>query len=434
MTTRIRTTQPAYKNTIFALGAALLLTSLGCVNHPPPEKTTSGIEKIAVEGGETYDILARQAAIEGNSVELLLDGPATYDAMFDAIAAAEDHINLETFILADDVIGKRLADVLIDRAASGVVVNLIYDSFGSGMTDGDFFDHLEDNGINVLSYRSLFESEPWNLHNRNHRKVLVIDGKIGFTGGLNFTRKYRFSSENPPSEERFGAAWRDTHIRLQGPAVAELQRAFLRNWAAHAETPLPAADYFPEVEPAGEKPVLVVVSEGGDGRSSSIFEHYIEAIRSAEERVWIVQAYFIPTDEMLQELKEAADRGVDVRLILPRRTDNGLTVPATRSYYSDLLDHGIRVFEYKRTHLHAKTALIDDHWSTVGSSNLDTLSYLYNDELNAIVIDEDFNDMMAASFVDDMSESDEITPEAWADRGVWPRTKELVARMLKPFL
>lgn len=430
----IANTWGCIKSMACVLTALAVVTGPACVNHPPPEQTASGVEKIAVEGGDEYDILARQAAIEGNRVELLLDGPETYDAMFDQIAAANDHVNLETFILADDVIGRRLADLLIDRVADGVVVNLMYDAFGSGVTDDSYFERLRDNGINVLSYRSLFDAKPWNLHNRNHRKILVVDGKVGFTGGLNFTRKYRFSSENPPAEERFGEAWRDTHIKIQGPAVAELQRAFLRNWAAQADRPLQPADYFPQLSSLGDDAVLVTVAEGGDGRASPIFEHYIEAIRAANDRVWIVQAYFIPTEEMIQALIDAADRGVDVRLIFPRRTDNGLTVPATRSYYSELLENGVRIFEYRRTHLHAKTALIDNNWSTVGSSNLDTLSYLYNDELNAIILDEEFNALLADSFKDDMSESDEITAEQWAQRGLWPRTKELVARLLKPIL
>ncbi|MBT8131421.1 MAG: cardiolipin synthase [Gammaproteobacteria bacterium] len=423
---------PRIAQLVLLLGVFLPLGA--CLNHQPPEKSTAGVEKIAVEDGASYDIVARRAAIDGNRVELLLDGPATYDAMFDAIATASDHINLETFILADDVIGKRLADLLIDRVADGVVVNLIYDAFGSGMTSDEFFDRLEDNGINVLAYNTVFEGDPLDLLNRNHRKVLVVDGRIGFTGGLNFTRKYRFSSENPPAESRFGAAWRDTHIRIEGPAVAELQRAFLRNWAANADQPLAAASYFPQLEPVGQSPVLVEVAEGGDGRASAIFEHYLEAVRAAKERIWIVQAYFIPSEDLLDELVHAANRGVDVRLVLPKRTDNGLTVPATRSYYSRLLENGIRIFEYESSHLHAKTALIDHDWTTVGSSNLDTLSYLYNDELNAFILDQQFNDQLASSFIDDMSESREITEEAWDDRGIWPRTKEIVARFLKPVL
>lgn len=417
------------------LAAACALLATGCLNQQPAEKPAPDIEKIAITGGDHYDIIASREPTQDNRVKLLLDGPQTYDSMFEAIAQATDHINLETFILADDVIGERLAAALIERAAAGVVVNVIYDALGSGMTANEFFDKLRDGGINLVAYNPVLDIEIWKVATRTHRKLLIVDGRIGFTGGLNFTNKYRYSSENPPPDERFGEAWRDTHIRIEGPAVAELQRAFMRTWVENADgEDLVAANYFPEIEPAGDDTVLVVVAEGGDAEPSPIFEHYVAAVRAAKQRVWITQAYFIPSEDLLDALTDAARRGVDVRLILPKRTDNGLTIPATRSYYTRLLEAGARVFEYNHTHLHAKTALIDDTWSTVGSSNLDTLSYLYNHELNAIMLDEDFNAELASSFEDDMTESLEITPEQWASRGLWPRAKELFARMLKPIL
>lgn len=417
-----------------AMGAVALLLA-GCVNQQAPENPAREIANIAVNGGDDYEIIANHEPTERNRVELLLDGPETYDAMFEAIATAQDHINLETFILADDVIGQRLADALLERARNGVVVNVIYDAFGSGMTSDEFFAKLRDGGVNLVAYNPFLDIEIWKIATRTHRKLLIVDGRIGFTGGLNFTKVYRYSSENPPPDDEFGEAWRDTHVRIEGPAVAQLQRAFMRTWVENADgDDIHAAKYFPELEPAGDDTVLVVAAEGGDAEASPIFEHYVAAVRSAKQRVWITQAYFIPSEELLDALTDAARRGVDVRLILPKRTDNGLTIPATRSYYSGLLKAGVRVFEYNHTHLHAKTALIDDQWSTVGSSNLDTLSNLYNHELNAIILDRGFNGEMAASFTDDLGESVEITAEQWADRGLIPRAKELLARMLKPIL
>ncbi len=418
-----------------AVAVALTVPALsGCMNLEKPENPSPKIEEITATDRTTYDIAIRNAATEGNKVELLLDGPKTYDAMFDAMQQATDHINLETFILADDIIGNRLADLLIERVQAGVVVNVSYDALGSGMTNDSYFERLEQNGINVLAFRPALETPPWDLLNRNHRKVLVIDGAVGFTGGLNFTRKYRFDSESPPPEERFGAAWRDTHVRIEGPAVADMQRAFLRNWAEQSDNAITPAAYFPEIESAGNQSVLIAVAEGGDTRTSPIFEHYIAAIEEAHKRVWITQAYFIPNDALLDALRAAARRGVDVRLVLPKRTDNGISVPATRSYYSSLLEDGVRIYEYNTSHLHAKTALVDDTWATVGSSNLDMLSYKFNDELNAIMLDETFTHQLAQSFLDDVSESVQITPEDWADRGVWPRVKEVVGRLLQPVL
>lgn len=418
----------------------------GCSMPPEAANFSPAVEQIsgtdAAAGtmvthgaGEVAAAGVRYPAVGGNRVALLLDGPQTYDDMFAQIAAAEDHINLETFILADDVIGRRLADALAQRAAQGVVVNVIYDAIGSMGTDDDYFDTLRARGVNLLAYRPMLETEPTDWHNRNHRKVLVIDGKTGFTGGLNFAEVYRFSSEDTARGGRFGDGWRDTHVKITGPAVAVLQEAFLRMWTECAEgDPIVAANYFPKLQATGNASVKIVTAVGDDEEGSRIIDHYLSSINSARTRAWLTQAYFAPEDEVLDALTNAARRGVDVRLILPRTSDVEITVPAARALYTEMLEAGVRVYEYQTGVLHAKTALIDDDWATVGSSNLDALSSEFNNELNAVIRSRDFNAALAAAFHDDLSESREIILSDWRERGLWARLKENLAQLLQPVL
>jgi cardiolipin synthase len=365
----------------------------------------------------------------GNAVELLLDGPETFNEMFSAIESAGDHINLETFILTDDVIGRRLATRLIERAQAGVVVNVVYDAIGSNDTDESFFDHLRDYGINLLAYQPLIETQPGDWLNRNHRKVLVIDGKIGFAGGLNFTENYRFSSDSKNGKRDFEKGWRDTHIKIEGPVVADLQREFLSLWTRTTEDePVTAARYFPDLEKAGDQDVLIVAASGNVDRESAIIQHYTDAIAGAQSRVWITQAYFAPADNIVDCLSKAAARGVDVRLLLPGRSDVDLAVLAARAHYGELLASGVRIFECAGGILHAKTALVDAEWGTVGSSNLDMLSIEFNHELNAIVLDEEFVQQLAGTFLADLERAEEISFAEWDDRNFWTKLKHGVAK------
>lgn len=417
----------------------------GCDGDGESEKITRKVATIADataaeahgQAGDTARsylpaVPARPEVIPGNSVELLIDGPETFERMFTAIANAQDHINLETFILADDAVGQRLARVLAEQVRRGLVVNLIYDAIGSGSTDESFFDNMRDSGINLLAYRPLLETAPGDWLNRNHRKVLIVDGRIGFAGGLNFTEEYRFSSDAPATETGFAKGWRDTHLKIEGPAVEELQREFVRVLHEVSEgAPVPEAEYFPGVGTAGRQDVAVVTAAGNDEDGSTILEHYRAAIDAARSRVWITQAYFAPTDELIDGLREAAARGVDVRLLLPRQSDVDMAVLAARARYDELLEAGVRIFEYTNGILHAKTALVDEQWSTVGSSNLDLLSIEYNKELNAVVLDPRFTQELAATFVDDLEEADEVTLAEWNDRSLWTKTKHGVADVVQ---
>ncbi len=417
---------------------SVLAFVLGCSADPESEKVTPQAATItASEDGSLPDsappaYIAENRAVSGNNVELLLDGPETYAKMFRSIAAARDHINLETFILMDDVIGLKLADALIERAQNGVVVNVIYDAIGSMSADAAFFENLSAQGISLLAFRPLLDTEPADWINRNHRKILVVDGRIGYTGGLNFTKEYRSAPKLGDRESDFAEGWRDTHLKIEGPAVEVLQREFLRVWHDfNDEQPLANANYFPGASKKGSHAVVIATAVGDGEQSSSIIEYYLQAMGAAYSRIWITQAYFSPTDEFIESLKNAAQRGVDVRLLLPGESDVKLAELAARAYYGELLEAGVRIYQFAEGVLHAKTALVDYQWSTVGSSNLDLLSIEYNNELNAIVLDQQFTHQLAETFQLDLQRADEVTIDDWNNRSIWAKAKHAFAKLLQ---
>lgn len=374
--------------------------------------------------------------ISGNKVTLLFDGPQTMTAMMAAISTAKDHINLETYIFDQDELGIRFADLLIARQRAGVQVNVIYDSIGTIGTPQAFFDKMRAAGIRLLAFNPVNPMKSkglWAPNNRDHRKILVIDGKLAFTGGVNISKDYAssslFRSKNRRSAE---IGWRDTHIMLEGPAVAALQWAFLDHWASQNAPDLPDSDFFPPLKVAGDKLVRILISEpGGD---LDIYKAYALAIQEATQTVHITSAYFVPDAQILQALKAAAQRGVEVKIILPGVTDSALLFHAARSFYSEMLSSGIRIYQLQIAVLHAKTAVVDKVWATVGSTNIDTRSFLHNHEINVVVFGEEFGQAMENAFAEDLRDSVEITQETWAQRPLSDRIKEWTARRLEYWL
>jgi cardiolipin synthase len=374
--------------------------------------------------------------IAGNKVTLLYDGPQTMAAMIDAISAAKDHINLETYIFDQDELGIRFADLLIARQRAGVQVNVVYDSVGTIGTPQAFFDKMRDAGIHLLAFNPVNPVKligPWEPNNRDHRKILVVDGVVAFTGGVNISSTYANSSlfrSRARSDAKVG--WRDTHIKIEGPAVAALQWAFLDAWASQKSPDLPDSNFFPPLIEAGDKLVRVLASEpGGD---HEIFKAYILAIQEAKQTVHITSAYFVPDAQILQALSDAAHRGVDVKIILPGVTDSSLLFHAAKSFYSEMLASGIKIYQLQIAVLHAKTAVIDKVWATVGSTNIDTRSFLHNSEINVVVFGEEFGITMENAFIDDLRDSVEITSEKWEQRSFSDRLKEWTARRLEYWL
>jgi cardiolipin synthase len=393
--------------------------------------------------GEPTDIFARHLALEeaivgsplttGNRVRLLQDGAATYQAMLAAIAAARDHIHLETYILDDDVIGRQFAQALIDKQRQGVQVNLIRDSVGTLATPAAFFQRLTDEGVRVLEFNPvnpLVARKGWELNRRDHRKLLIVDGRTAFLGGINISSVYSGGSARKGGRLRpaAGPVWRDTDLQIDGPVVAELQKLFLATWSSQGGAPLAPRDHFPAPQNVGNE-VVRAIGSSPDEPYSLIYATLLSAIGSAETSIRITNAYFVPDPQLLAALEAAAARGVDVVLILPSKTDSWLVFHAGRDHYARLLRAGVKIHERRGVILHAKTALIDGVWATVGSTNLDWRSFLHNHELNAVVLGAGFGAQVQAMFDRDLAASDAVTLAEWERRPVTLHLKEWFARL-----
>ena len=406
------------------------------------QKSAAILAELKRKSGD-IDILEKQIALEqaivgsplilGNKVTLLQDGAATYAAMFAAIRDAQDHINLETYIIEDDEIGRQFSDLLLEQQGRGVQVNVIYDSVGGFKTPKAFFDRLKEGGIEVLEFNPvnpLKAKTPWLINNRDHRKLLVVDGRTAFIGGINISNVYSSGSAARGGGDAAGStvAWRDTHIQIEGPVVGELQKLFIGTWEKQRGKPLAPKEYFPTLERQG-KEIVRAIGSTPDDPYSLIYLTLISAIGNAEKQVYLTNAYFVPDPQLLKALTDAVGRGVDVRLILPSHSDSEIVFHAGRSHYSTLLEAGVKLYERLGELLHSKTAVIDGVWSTVGSTNLDWRSFLDNDEINAVILGREFGQQMQAMFAKDLAASRAIDRESWERRPLSFRLKEWFARL-----
>ncbi|MEV4782550.1 cardiolipin synthase [Burkholderia sp. LMU1-1-1.1] len=378
--------------------------------------------------------------IDGNKVTLLFDGPQTMGEMLKAINGARNNINLETYIFDQDELGMQFADALIAKQQSGVVVNILYDSVGTIGVPAEFFDRMRKAGINLLEYNPInpakVKGDEWKVNNRDHRKVLIVDGKTAFTGGINISADYSkgslFRSRGKQAKQKDDVGWRDTHIKIEGPAVHAFQWLFVRQWATQDRTDLPEAEYFPQQVIAGDKVVRVLASDPGG--QFEIFKAYSLAIQEAKKSIHLTSAYFVPDRQTVDALIAAAKRGVDVTIVLPGVSDSGLVFHASHALYDELLSNGIKIYHLKLAVLHAKTAVIDGTWSTVGSTNIDTRSFLHNSELNVVVLGAAFGNEMEKAFQEDMRDSKQITLADWRNRPLTDRMKEWAARIMNYWL
>ncbi len=397
--------------------------------------------------GKPTNIFERHLALEeaisgsplttGNRVRLLQDGPATYRAMLEAIDGARDHVNLETYILDDDAVGREFAQALIRKQRAGVQVNLIHDGVGTLGTPKQFFEALSASGVQIREFNPvnpLVAGTNWELNQRDHRKLLIVDGRTAFLGGINISAVYSGGSSikgrsGLPGDPR----WRDTDLRIDGPVVADFQRLFIQSWQSQKGDPMAARDYFPKLAPMGDQVVRAIGSSPNESYSR-IYGTLLSAIHSAEASVLLTNAYFVPDPQLLEALEQAALRGVQVELVLPSKTDSWLVFHAGRRHYARLLRAGVKIYERRGVILHSKTALIDGVWATVGSTNLDWRSFLHNYELNAVVLGTAFGREVQALFEQDRAQSDEMTVGPWARRGLDLRLQELFARVWEYWL
>jgi cardiolipin synthase len=371
----------------------------------------------------------------GNKVSVLIDGPQTYAAIERSLQSARRHIHVETFIFGADEIGRRFANLLVRKHDEGVEVRVLYDSIGSMETPREFFDELRSKGLDVREFRPMNPVETpliWKIQNRDHRKIVVVDGKVGFTGGINIDATYSSASSSKPGPTRgLEDGWRDTHFRIEGPAVAQLQTLFTENWNKAGERTAftPEANYFPPLAESG-RDLVTIVANDSESDDRSLYATYLAAFRKANSRLWITHAYFAPNEELLTAMTDAVKRGADVRLIVPGFTDSRIVLQATRSTYTGLLERGVHIYQLDDAFLHAKSVVIDGVLSIVGSANLDMRSFVHNDEANAIVVSREIGQRMEEVFKRDQHAATPIDPSKWKKRSVWQRFKEFGARMM----
>ena len=363
----------------------------------------------------------------GNRVTTLVNGDRIFPAMLEAIRGARETITFETYIYWSGEIGKAFADALAERARAGIKVHVLLDWVGSGKMDAKQIDELREAGVSVHKYHPLRWYNLARVNNRTHRKLLVVDGRIGFTGGVGIADKW---SGDGQDEDH----WRDTHFRLEGPSVSQMQAAFMDNWMKTEARVLHGDGYFPKVEPAGDCLGQVFKSSPREG-SESVRLMYLLAIASAGASIDIANAYFVPDSLALGEILTARRRGVAVRILVPGGIiDSQVVRKASRATWGGLLQAGVRIFEYQPTMFHCKVMVVDGLWSSVGSTNFDNRSFRLNDEANLNVHDRDFAQEQLAVFEQDLRRSREVTMEQWRSRPLREKAAELLAALLRPQL
>ena len=380
--------------------------------------------------------------LRGNTAKLLVDGPATFAAMKAAIATARQRILVEFYIVEGEGVAAEIGELLTAKAAEGVAVALMYDSVGSLGTDRAFFDRLRAGGVAVCAFNPINPLERpghWGLLQRNHRKMLAVDSDIAFTGGINLSNVYAegsFGSARRPKKPPVDAdnqGWRDTQVELRGPVVAALAGVFSHSWTSQGcEGTLPAAP-APRVAAPGQRVIKLVAGDPENGVNPT-YKALLRAIDAAQTSVQLTMAYFAPGPELIQALCDASRRGVNVALVLPGRSDVTLVLHAARSRYTQLLEAGVQVYEMTEAVMHAKTAVIDGVFSSVGSSNLDWRSIVGNNEIDVIVLGDDFGAQMQALFARDVAVSGRIEAAPWSRRGLRQRLMESLARIVEPLL
>lgn len=425
-----------------------LITLDGAHGEVPAARSDAILDKLT-DGTNDGDPLQRHLAYEqainidsplviGNKVTLLQNGPDTYRAMLAAIRTAKNHINMETYILDDGITGVQFSDALLERQSAGVQVSIIYDSIGSLLTTPAFYDRLRKGGIQLLEFNPVNplvgNKRSWLLNNRDHRRQLIIDGHTAFTGGINISDTYSSAPSSTRSREKIAknlkstGGWRDTHISIEGPVVAEFQKLFIDTWARQKGVQLATRDYFPTLKSHGNE-IVRVIGSTPTAPKNLIYLTLMSAITHAQSEAHFTIAYFAPDPQLLKALVDAAQRGVDVRLVLPEKSDSWAIFHLGRSYYTKLLRGGVRIHERRGSVMHAKTVCIDEIWSSVGSSNMDLRSFLHNDEINAVILGHDFSRQMNVMFSNDVNESNEITLQKWKKRSLMMKIKEKTARL-----
>ncbi len=370
-----------------------------------------------------------EAPVYGQSkIDVFTSGAETFEAMFADMEAAKEHIHVESYIVEPDEIGHRFRDLLIKKAKEGVRVRFIYDYLGGFGMKKRFLKPLKEAGVYLHAFLPAIPYAGLSKVNyRNHRKLVVVDGKVGYTGGVNVADRY-IKGNNL-------GLWRDTQVRFEGAAVHGLQNAFLIDWFFVSQKLISDLKYYPKPKTFPDLQNLVqIVGSGPDTDFENVMQGIVSMITSAQKYIYIHTPYFLPTEAILSVLQIASLSGVDVRLMLPEKSDTHFAQMATKSYLLQILGAGVRVFFYRKAFLHSKAIVVDDLVSTVGTSNMDFRSYEQNFELNAFIYDKKTASTLREAFENDLKQCKEITIEGWKRRKKKERLKDSFARLFSPLL
>lgn len=373
------------------------------------------------------DSLQGSPYYEGNRVEVFNNGNDKFEAFLSDISRAVSHINIEYYIIAADNIGRRVAEALMERARAGVKVRIIYDSVGSFKTPGKFFKKLKKAGVEAYPFfEVVFPPFGTRVNWRNHRKIAVIDGKVGYIGGMNIADRYVDGGKSFP-------VWRDLHLRITGPGVAALQQSFATDWNFMGQPLIEEEARGEQVAPPGTTGVQLLTG-GPVNQWMNLTLMFQQAISTASRLVWLQTPYFLPTEGLLHALQVASLSKVDVRIMLPRRSDSDMLRWASFSYIQECLRAGIKVYLYEKGMLHSKAIIVDDEFATVGSTNFDFRSFEHNFEANLLIYSKEFNATLRHQFLEDQRDCIRVNPATWRKRPYLEKGLESVMRLFAPIL
>jgi cardiolipin synthase A/B len=418
-----------------------------------PRQSAAVLSRLAAQAPDA-GALERHLALEqavaesplfiGNQVTILRDGDQTFPAMFAAIRAAEHYLYLEYYIFEDvSCNGEQLGDLLVAKAQSGVRIDVIYDGVGSIGTPSEFFTRLRDAGIQVVEFNPpnpLRAGGHFSLNDRDHRKMLIADGTVVLVGGVNLSSTYQSfpgsslqDTQRAQNRSKTPDVWHDTDLEISGPVVIELEKLFQEHWREQGGPPLDAREDTSSPGNEGNQ-VVRVIGSAPKRLKTRYYVTVLSAIRTAETRIFITAAYFVPTHREKEDLIHAARRGVDVRLLLPSRSDSSGALQVQHSHYSDLLRSGIRIYERDDGILHSKTMVVDGVWSITGSSNFDYRSVLFNDEVDAVVLGKETGEQLSSLFLHDLQDARQIDLPTWRRRSVLTKLREQFWRLWEKLL
>ncbi|MFZ5659053.1 MAG: cardiolipin synthase [Pseudomonadota bacterium] len=425
---------PRYQSTALARGLMILLACLaagGCAHRvdgrlhyvtPAP----AGVH--APEFRRAAEALGQAEIIDGNQVELLQNGDEIFPTMLRAIAQARHTINFETYIFWSGKVSQRFADALAERARAGVQVNVLLDAVGSRKISPQQLAQMEAAGCQVAWFHPARLRTMGRLNDRTHRRILVVDGRVGFTGSVGIADPWRGRAQSPDH-------WRDTQVRVTGPAVARMQAAFAEDWQEATGRVFAGDAYYPPLSRTADHPVQVVKSSPAGSGAPTIRMLFDLAIRSARQSIYIANSYFLPDRLAIQELVAARRRGVEVKILVPGRwIDVGVVQAVSRESYGPLLAAGVEIYEYQPTMMHVKAMVVDGVWSSIGSANFDNRSFAINNEMNLNVYSRDFAIELEGAFFADLAESRPVTAREWLERSAWQRFKGAVLAPIEAYL